>query len=129
MGWIEGRIQALEQRVEYISRYLQDLLDQIRAATQNARNAYNQAQPSGANAGAVYVCYPTTIAGATGTFPSLVPGSQSSLDVYQVTGSTITLLGAYTVYNWLPASPAASKVAYCLPDGAGNFVLIDQSCT
>jgi len=129
MGWIESRIIAIESRLEYWIRQLQDLIPQLRAAAQTARNAFQQYEPSGANAGAVYVCYPTTIAGATGTFPSLVPGSQSSLDVYQVTGSTITLLDAYTVYNWLPASPAASKVAYCLPDGAGNFVLIDQSCT
>ncbi len=128
MQWIESRISAIEARVEYIARYLQDLLDQIRNAAQNARNAYNQAQPSGASAGAAYVCYPTSLAGASGSWPSLTPGSQS-LTVYQVQGTSITSVGSFTVYNWLPAALVASKVAYCLPDGAGNFITISQSCT
>lgn len=128
MGWIETRIGTLETRLEFWIRQIQDLIQQVKAAAAMARNAYGQYNPANSSGGGgVYVCYPTTIVGATGTFPSLVPSSQS-LTVYQVQGTAITSVGTFTVYNWLPASPAASKVAYCLPDGAGNYVLIDQSC-
>jgi hypothetical protein len=128
-GWVETRLYASEQRLEYLLRLVQDLQDQVKAAQQTARNAFSQPGQLGNSALGVYICFPTTMGGATGSFGALTPGSQSGLTVYQVSGTTQTSLGTFTVYNWLPASPVASKVAYCLPDGAGNFVLIDQSCT
>lgn len=128
MSWIETRLSSLEQRFESWVRQLQDLIPQLRKAAQDARNAYQQYAPTGAQSGGVYFCLPTALSGATGSWPSLTPSSQS-LTVYQAAGTALTSLGTYTVYNWFPASPAASKVALVMPDGSGNFVVVDQSCT
>jgi hypothetical protein len=128
MHWIENRLSSLEQRFESWVRQLQDLIPQLRAAAQNARNAYQQYTPTGAQSGAVYFCLPTTLTGATGSWPSLTPTSQS-LTVYQASGTSLTSLGTFTVYNWYPAAPAASKVCQVAPDGSGNFVVVAQSCS
>jgi hypothetical protein len=127
MSW-EQRVYTLEQRVEYVLRYLQDLLDQIRAAAQNARNAYAQAQPGGTGGSGVYFCLPTSLAGATGTWPSLTPGSQS-LAVYQVNAGALVSVGTATVYNFYPAATSASLVLSVTPNGDGTFSAVAQSCT
>jgi hypothetical protein len=126
MSW-EQKIYTLEQRVEYILRYLQDLLDQIRAATQNARNAYGQAQPGGSGGSGVYYCLPTTLGGATGSWPNLTPSSES-LAVYQVNAGALISVGTATVYNFYPAAPAASLVLQVSPNGDGTFSGVAQSC-
>jgi hypothetical protein len=128
-GWVETRIIQIEQRLEYWIRQIQDLIPQLRAAAQTARNAFSQYQPGAGGGGVIYFCLPTTISGASGSWPSLTPGSQSGLTVYQAQGTTLTSVGTFTVYNWYPAAPSASKVAMCLPDGAGNMVLVAQSCS
>ena len=128
MGWIENRLAALERRFEWLLLQYQALVPQVRGAAQTARNAYQQWQPQGSAAGAAYFCLPTSLAGASGSWPSLTPGSQS-LTVYQVQGTTITSQGTFTVYNWYPAAAAASKVLQVTPDGAGNFVAVAQSCS
>ncbi len=64
MSWIEDRLFALEQRVEYIARYLENILDQLRNASQNARNAFAQPQTGGSSTGGVFYCYPTALSGA-----------------------------------------------------------------
>jgi hypothetical protein len=128
MGPLETRLNRLENRFEQLLVAFQLLTQAVRAADQTAKGAYGQWQPQGSATGAVYFCYPTTLTGATGIWPSLTPTSQS-LTVYQVTGTTIASLGTFTVYNWYPAAPAASKVCEVAPDGAGNFVTVAQSCT
>ena len=81
------------------------------------------------SAGGAYFCLPTTLGAATGSWPSLTPGSQAGLTVYQASGTSLTSLGTFTVYNWFPATPAASKVLMVFPDDDGNFVAGPQSCT
>jgi hypothetical protein len=128
MGPLETRLAALERRFENLKFDEEQLKAQVKAALQTARNAYGQWTPQGSANGSVYFCLPTTLGGATGSWPSLTPASQS-LTVYQVKGTSISSLGTFTVYNWYPAAPAASKVLLVLPDGAGSFVAVAQSCT
>jgi hypothetical protein len=130
-GWAEQRLGALESRVEYLIRYLQDLIPQLRNAQQSARTANQQYPSFGAGvSGSALFCQPSGIvSGATGSWPTLSPISFTA-DVYSVSGTTITILAASaTIYNWFPASLAASKVVYVVPDGAGNYVAVTQSCT
>jgi hypothetical protein len=81
----------------------------------------------GASSGAVLFCNPSGLAGATGTWPSLTPGSISTT-VYRASGSTLATIGTQTVYNWFPAAPASGKILEVFPDGAGDFVAGPQSC-
>lgn len=101
----------------------------IQAATQNARNAFAQPYNGTGGGGSVFFCLPTTLSGASGSWPSPTPGSQTGLTIYQVSGTSITSVGTATVYNWYPATPAASKVLMVVPDGSGAFVAVAQSCT
>jgi hypothetical protein len=130
MGWAETRIQALETRVEYLIRWIQDLIPQINNANQTARNAFSQYpnNSGGGGTGAFFALSTSGSWGATGTFPTLTPGSISTT-VYQASGTSLTSLGTFTIYNWFPASPVASKVILVEPDGAGNYVVVTQSCT
>lgn len=100
----------------------------VKAALQTAKGAYGQWQPQGSASGGGYFAMPTTLGPATGSWPSLTPGSQS-LTVYQATGTTLSSTGTFTVYNWYLSTPVASKIIQVTPDGAGNFVLVAQSCT
>jgi hypothetical protein len=128
VNWAEPRIYGAEQRIEYLLRQIQDLTDMVKAAQQLARSAFQQPGNLNSSGSGVFFCLPTTLAGASGSWPSLTPSSQS-LTVYQASGTSLTSMGTATVYNWYPASPAASKVCFVLPDGAGNYVVVDQSCS
>jgi hypothetical protein len=131
MGWAETRIQALETRVEYIIRWIQDLIPQINSANQTARNAFSQyPDTSGGGGGGAFFCLPSSaVSGATGTWPTLTATSFTA-DVYQSASGSLTLVASgATIYNEFPAGLAASKVCFCVPDGAGNYVVVTQSCT
>jgi hypothetical protein len=131
VDWIEKRIVACEDRLEYLIRYIQDLRQQIVAAAQAARTASASYGVGGAaSSDGAYLCMAPSSGSwaATGTWPALTPGSFTAT-VYSVQGSTITSVGSFTVYNWFPSTPANSKVCLVEPDGAGNFVTVTQSCT
>jgi hypothetical protein len=89
-----------------------------------------QLQIWGTPSGGVFECQPGgTVDGASGTWPDLDPVSFTA-DVYQIINGKLSLIvGSATVWNGLPASLAENKVCYCLPDGAGDYVVISQSCT
>jgi hypothetical protein len=89
-----------------------------------------QIQVWGTPSGGVFECMPSALVpGATGTWPNLTLVS-FTVDVYQaVSGSLTLIVSSATVWNGLPASLAASKVCYCLPDSFGDYVVISQSCT
>lgn len=79
---------------------------------------------------AVYLCQPSsTVTGATGTWPAITPVGFNA-DVYQVSGTAITLyLAGAQCYNWYAASLDANKTTNVRPDGSGAFVAIAESCT
>ncbi len=127
-GWIETRLKASEDAIEYLRRLLQDLIPQIRAANQAARNAGGFGD--GGGGGQVYLCMAPASGSwaATGTWPALTPGSFTA-DVYIASGASLTLTSAgATIRNWYPASPAVSKVLEVASDGTGGFVTVAQSC-
>jgi hypothetical protein len=125
----EARISLLEQLIAKIERAIRDLTQRVSRLEQNQWNATS---PNGGNGGsganAFYALSSSGSWGATGTWPSLTPGSISAT-VYQMQGTMATSLGTYTIYNWFPASPVNSKVMFLAPDGNGNFVVVSQSCT
>ena len=131
-AWIETQLRQLESRFETLLSQFQDLVRQNKAAAQSARTANQQYQTFGTGVGqAVYQAMPTgTVNGASGSFGSLTPVSFTSA-VYQVSGAATNaeIASAATVYNWLPATLAANKICYVLPDGQGNWIVISQSCT
>jgi hypothetical protein len=130
-GWIATRLGALESRVEYLIRLIGDIVQQLRAVQQAAKGVgsdYGTIPSGGAGQGAFFAMSSSGSWGATGSWPSLTPGSISAT-VYQATGTTLTSLGTFTIYNWFPASPVASKVILVEPDNTGNYVVVTQSCT
>jgi hypothetical protein len=130
MGWIETRIKAAEDAIEYLRRLIQDLTVQLRAATQQARTASGGGYGTGGGGGVFYCRAPSSGSwGATGTWPTLTAGSFTA-DIYQANGATLAKIAtAATVNNWYPASPAVSKVIEVAQDGSGAYVTVAQSCT
>lgn len=78
-----------------------------------------------------FYCLPTTLGGATGSWPTQTAATQTGLDIYQDQGGTtlVKVASSQTVQNWLPAVPAASKIAKVKPNGYGQWNLDNQSCT
>ena len=130
-GWVESRLGALESRVEYLVRYLQDLLPQLRSAQQSARTA-NQQYPytSVGSGGGTFFCQPSgTVSGASGTWPSITPVSFTA-NVYQGTAGSLTLVtSSATIWNYCAASLVASKTCPVIADGSGAYAVYTQSCT
>ena len=123
----DSRIKLLEQSLKEMFRTTQSLLERMARAEERIMAIPGGGGGGGGTSG-VFFCLPTTLGGATGSWPSLTPSSQN-LTVYMVSGTTISSVGTFTVYNWYPAAPAASKVLLVLPDGSGNYVAVGQSCT
>jgi hypothetical protein len=123
----ELRILRLENALTGVNQQLADLFQQVGKIAQN-QWATQGMGGGGGGGGGVFFCLPTALGGATGAWPSLTPASQS-LAIYQAAGASLTSLGSFTVYNYFPAAPAASKVLLVLPDGSGNYVAVSQSCT
>ncbi len=82
----------------------------------------------GGTTGAFYCMSNSGAWGATGSWPSLTPGSITA-DVYQALGTDFDLVvSSATIRNWFPASPANAKVLMVFPDGTGDYVAGPQSC-
>ena len=80
--------------------------------------------------GGCWYCEPSSgVTGATGTWPALTMISFTA-DVYQSTNGNLTkVASSATVWNGYPASLTANKVCFVLPDGAGDWNVLSQSCT
>jgi hypothetical protein len=128
-GWIEQRLKACEERLEYLIRYIQDLVPQLRAAAQSARTAGATYGSSGGSSGGTYYCMPSSgVAAATGTWPALTPQGFTA-DVYTTAGSGITLsMASAQCWNFIPSPLVASKVVFLAADGTGDFDTVTQSC-
>lgn len=119
-------------RLEQLATAAQKAIADLQAAVAQLAQAQTQGNPynfgGGGGAGS-YCCLPTSLAGATGSWPSLTPGSQT-LDVYVAQAGTLALFkSSATVYNFYPAAAVASKVAQCALNGDGTFSITAQSCT
>lgn len=124
----EARIRILEDSLKRAWSAINNLIGRMIRAESRIQSIGSGGGGGTSGGGNPCYCLPTTLGGATGTWPALTPASES-LTVYMVSGTTITSLGTFTVYNWFPATPAVSLVLLVLPDGAGNYVAVSQSCS
>jgi hypothetical protein len=122
MSWIESRITQLEQRVEYLYRQLQQVLQQVRAALNQLNQVGGGGSGGSSSSGLVYTCTPSNIIAAGGSLAT------QTINLYQA-GTASPLTGTYTVYNPMGAATVVTKTLIVMPDGVGNFVAITQSCT
>ena len=130
MAWVESRILLAERSVEDLYRRLLDVFDQLKMIRQQVR-AMGQRVPGGAppgEGGGAYVCLaPSAVHGSwSGSAPS--SAGSFSATVYQVQGTVPTSIGTKTVFNWMPSDTVAGKACNLAPDGAGNYVVVSQSC-
>lgn len=78
-----------------------------------------------------YYCQPSsTIAAATGSWPTQTPGT-GTYDVYQDQGGALVKVDGspFTIQNFYKASIAANKVVVVTPNGFGQWNADAQSCT
>ena len=123
----EARICRLEDQLRDVLQAIAQLQVQVGKI---AQDQFAQSSGGGGGGGTVgaYFCLPTALGGATGTWPTLTPGSQS-LTVYQVVSGALSSVGTATVQNWYPAATVASKVLKVTPNGDGTYSAEAQSCT
>jgi hypothetical protein len=134
MGWIEARLLAAERFGEYLYQLIQALQVQV-TALQQALNA-SQQQQGGGGAGGTGSGFFVVMAPSSGTIDGTWSGSAPTAGgsftgtVYQVANTgTINDLGTQTCVNWLPAALENSKACVVVPDQAGNYGVVSQSCT
>lgn len=127
-GWIEQRILVLEQRLEKLSRDVTSLLPLLRAAQQqlNQQGAIPQQGGGGAT---VYFANNLSLAGATGTWPTITPSSTTA-DVYkEVSGALALVAAAATIYNFLPDATDPANRQVLGSNGDGSWSVQDESCS
>jgi hypothetical protein len=122
IGWISTRLGALEARVEYLFRLLQDLTQQLRGAQQQGKGIGSAMPnvPSGGGGGA-FKCV-----SAAGT----AAGSSSTETILQLTAGSFASIGTATIYNPMPADaiPSGHTVALTAV-GDGSYMAVSVSCT
>jgi hypothetical protein len=129
-GWIETRVRACEEGLEYLKRQILSLIQQLRAVEQAVRTASTGQAGGGGGSSGSFFCLPSAaVSGAGGTWPALT-GVSFIADVYGATGSSLVLIkAAAQCYNFMPAALVASKVVFLSADGQGNYDAVTQSCT
>jgi hypothetical protein len=128
-GWIETRIRACEEALEYLKRQILDLTQQLRAAAQAARTASTGLGGGGGGSSGSFWCLPSAaVGGATGTWPTLT-GIGFTANVYGANGASLVLIKASAqCYNFMPAGLVSGKVVALVADGQGNYDSVTQSC-
>lgn len=130
MQWIENRIVQIESRLEYWIRQIQDLIPQIRAAAQTARNAFGQYQPTGGGGANPLYCILSSGLAASGTIGSGTPaGPLTSQTVFSITsGAFVSVSTSASLWNGLPNSiPSGAKVIV-LANADGTYSVIQVAC-
>lgn len=71
----------------------------------------------------------STLAAATGTWPSITPQTQSSISIYEPASGSLSLISSSSViYNWRNVSWAAAKTSYVTKGLDGTWSIVDQDC-
>jgi hypothetical protein len=123
----EARIRRLEDQLRDVLQAITEIRAQLGKIAQDQFAGGGGYGGGGGGVGA-YFCLPTSLGGASGTWPTLTPGSQS-LTIYQVVSGALSSVGTATVYNFYPAATVASKVLQVEPNGDGSYSAVAQSCT
>lgn len=129
MSWIEGRIQALEDRFRVLYRWLLDLQQQLRAVQQGLISAAQQsgAQPTSSGGGGYYgaILSGALAAGSGGALASI-----AGQTVWQVTsGARSNLSGTFTVYNDTGSAIAANAQVILGSNPDGTYTVVAVACT
>lgn len=130
MNHLEARLLVAEATIRQLLQQLGELTWRVAKLEQQPWLAAS-GSPGGSNSQAFYVVMAPGAGTINGTWSGSAPtaGGSFSGTVYQVSGTgTVTAIGSRTCVNWLPAALANSKACICLPDGAGNFGIVSQSC-
>ncbi len=123
-------VRRLEERVERLLLLLQDMQQSIGRLQQPAMFAV----PSGGGpSGGGTLCWahaPSTIAAATGSWPTLTPSTFTS-DVYQDVAGTLTLVASSQTVRWFYKDSAASGslIPVMAVDSGSHWDAIGNSCT
>jgi hypothetical protein len=129
-GWIETRIRACEEALEYLKRQILDLTQQVRAAAQAARTASSGGQTAGGGGGGVFFWSGVAIGGATGLPGAGTPGvGPTGQTVYVINaGAFVSADTNAAIFNGL-VSPTVASQGCILMQVGGGYVVISQSCT
>lgn len=124
MGWIDARLGTLEARFEALRRQVGDILTQLKAVAQTARNAYQQQGGNPNPTSGTYIAYPTSI---------ILANSSASLQVSQIAGGTATVIGTFDCINYTNSATTAGNgtstfALILIPDGIGTYTIVSQAC-
>jgi hypothetical protein len=117
----DQRVFRLEQKLRDALRELAKALADIAALKQRQFTLGAGGGGTGGGGVGVWVCTPSASIPANG---SLVGQTVSSVSA----GVETALSGTFTIYNQMAGPAASGKKGYLLPDGAGNYNMISQSC-
>jgi hypothetical protein len=132
-GWIEARLIALELLANRFAGDIARLWQQLRAVQQGLISAQQQGSyGQGGTGSGFFVCMAPSSGTYAGTWTGSAPtgGASFTATVYQVANTgAVNSLGTQTVVNWMPATIANGKACVLIPDQAGNYGVVSQSCT
>jgi hypothetical protein len=128
--WIENRIVEIERRLEYWIRQIQDLIPQLRAAAQTARNAFQQYQiPSSGGGGNPLYCVTTGSIAASGAIPAGSPTHITGQSVYSISAGAFTLVSAAAdLYNGMPNAVGSGAKCIVIANADGTYSVIQVAC-
>ncbi len=124
-------LRELEQRYERLLLSIGDIQAAIGRLQQVANDLAGSQQKGGGGGGLYWAQAPSSIAAATGSWPTLTPTSFTS-DIYCEVGGTLTLqAAAQTVYWFYKDIAAISSLIPVEPSagGGGAWDAIGNSCT
>lgn len=111
------------------ARRIKEAVVRIEAQPYNFPPARSRAPRIGGSSSHFWCQLSGTLAAATGTWPSITPGTLTAQTIYSAaTGSLVAIAGTHTIYNWWPTSFSASKTTLLLPNGNGTYDLAEQAC-
>jgi hypothetical protein len=131
MNNIDWRVLRLEQGAIADEQAIAKLQQTV-AQLQQQQWTPSAGGQGGESSGGAYVCMcPTAVSGTWSGSTPTTPGSFTAV-VYQLSGGTYTAVAggsAVTVYNAMISATIASRGCNLNSDGAGNYVVLSQSCT
>jgi hypothetical protein len=129
-GWIENRLGQLEGRFERLLLDIDLIKQQLRAAEQNAHNAFGQHPTGGTGGSSEAFCCVLSAALPAGTPPAGgAPGTLATQTIYRITTSGYTAVGGTaTVVNAMPTAGISGRLVLLVPNADGSYTAYSQAC-
>jgi len=130
LNGLVNRLGQLEARFERLILQFQALWSQVQALATKIAGLQQQAgSGQGGGGGVCFSMAGVVIAAATGSFPTLTPGSVTGQTVYSLIGGTPTAVSTNaTVYNQMQAATVVTKTIMLGMNPDGTYSAIAQSC-